>query len=134
MYLMQVSQLNHMEEKKEKYVTVRIPPELADDVDKLIGKHGFRSRAEVAKESLRRLIAFYKSEPRLQHFNLNEDGVLILDRTLSPNRIVQVYFKPDGVKCELCDSSSCRHVKYALSKPAVKEILREKGWNNSDYF
>ena len=44
----------------EEYVTVRIPKELADEIDKLIGKYGFRTRAEIVKEAVRRLLAQYK--------------------------------------------------------------------------
>lgn len=85
-------------------------------------------------EIIRSLINWYWKEhkeellPPLEHFNLNEDGVLILDRTLHPNRITQVYFKPDGAHCELCESSRCRHVEFALTIPKVHEILRQKGW------
>lgn len=42
------------------YVTVRIPKELGDETDKLIGKHGFSSRAEVVKSALR---DFFKNYP-----------------------------------------------------------------------
>lgn len=41
------------------YVTVKIPKRLADEVDGLIGKHGFTTRAEIAKEALRRLLLLY---------------------------------------------------------------------------
>lgn len=71
--------------------------------------------------------------PPLEHFNLDEEGVLILDRTLDPprGRIIQVFFKPDGPDCELCESRRCRHIEFALSLPQVQEILREKGWEPS---
>ena len=34
------------------YVTLKIPQQLADEIDALIGKHGFTSRAEIAKEAI----------------------------------------------------------------------------------
>ena len=43
----------------EKYACVRIPESLAEEVDRLIGKHGFTSRAEIAKEALRRVLLLY---------------------------------------------------------------------------
>ena len=43
----------------EEYVGVKIPKSLAEEVDRLIGKHGFTSRAEIAKEALRRLLLSY---------------------------------------------------------------------------
>ena len=41
------------------YVGVKIPRNLAEEVDRLIGKHGFTTRAEIVKEALRRLLLLY---------------------------------------------------------------------------
>jgi len=41
------------------YVTLKIPKELAIEIDDLVGKHGFTSRAEIAKEAIRRLLQQY---------------------------------------------------------------------------
>ena len=66
-------------------------------------------------------------EPVLKHFNLNEEGVLILDPSYNPPRIIQVFFKPDGtVECELCESQHCRHIQFALTIPEVTEILSKR--------
>jgi len=46
--------------KPPRWVTVKIPKSLADEADALVGKHGFTSRAEVAKEALRKLLQQYK--------------------------------------------------------------------------
>lgn len=72
-------------------------------------------------------------QPPLKHFNLNEEGVLILDHSLdSPRgRIIQVFFKPDGPECEFCESKRCRHIEFALSLPEVQKILQDKGWESS---
>lgn len=70
--------------------------------------------------------------PPLEHFNISEHGVRVLDRTVgngtSKGRIIDVYFKPEKVLCEYCDSNNCRHVQFALSIPAVQKILDRKGW------
>ena len=44
------------------YVTLRLPKELIDEIDKLMenGRLGFKSRAEVAKEAFRKLLQEYK--------------------------------------------------------------------------
>jgi hypothetical protein len=107
-------------------------------MDKLIGSLGFRSRGEIAKEAIRQLLDHYKESlaspelPKLEHFNICEDGVRVLDRTLtngvSKGRVIDVYIKPDNAWCEYCESTDCRHVKFALSIPKVQKILREKGW------
>ena len=41
------------------YATIRIPKQLADEMDALIGNYGFTSRAEIAKEAIRRLLQEY---------------------------------------------------------------------------
>jgi len=70
--------------------------------------------------------------PPFEHFNLDEQGVRVLDRTLANGstrgRIIDVYFKPDKVFCEYCGAEDCRHVRFALSLPKVQKILSEKGW------
>jgi hypothetical protein len=89
-------------------------------------------------EVVRSLINWYwkehleKLQPALEHFNITENGVRILDRTLgtktSRGCIIDVYFKQDKAWCKYCESSSCQHVQFALSLPEVQEILRTKGW------
>jgi len=124
--------------KQSDHVTIKIPKELIEEMDKLKGVMGFRSRGEIAKEAIRQLLSRYKEKltppqpPPLEHFNINENGVRILDRTLangySRGRIIDVYFKPDRIICEYCHSSSCRHVKFALNIPKIQDILLKKGW------
>lgn len=45
---------------KNEYATVRIPKNLTDEVDTLVGSFGFTSRAEIVKEAIRRLLQEYK--------------------------------------------------------------------------
>ena len=52
---------------KSKYVTVRIPRELADEIDNFIesGTRGYRSRAEFVNESIRvRLESLQSNNPK----------------------------------------------------------------------
>lgn len=72
-------------------------------------------------------------EELMQHFNLDENGVRILDPSLAaPNspkgRIIDVYFKQKKIWCDYDESDDCRHIKYALSLPIVQEILKKRGW------
>jgi len=46
------------------YIPVKLPKDLIDDMDKLVGKHGFKSRAEIAKEAIRRLLSEFKTEEK----------------------------------------------------------------------
>jgi Arc/MetJ-type ribon-helix-helix transcriptional regulator len=128
------------ESNSDDYTTVRLPKELMEEIDEIIrrGIRGYKSRAEFIKEAIRKRFEELKTSqlmpalPPLEHFNLSEQGVRILDRTLasktSKGRIIDVYFKPDNVWCDYCQSSSCQHVKFALDLPAVQEILNKKGW------
>jgi hypothetical protein len=69
----------------------------------------------------------------MEHFNLDENGVKINDKSLatehSPRgRILDIYFKDKKAWCEYDDSFDCKHVEYALSLPVVQAILKKKGW------
>ena len=138
--------LKMSEESKPKpgsdHITIKLPKELVAEMDRLIGIRGFRSRGEIAKEAIRQFLNQYKETitppqlPPLEHFNISEHGVRILDRTLtngySRGRIIDVYFRPEGVWCEYCQTDNCRHIQFALTIPKVREIVwrkREEGWN-----
>ena len=43
-----------------KYVTIKLPRNIVDEIDKFVGKYGFVSRTEVVKEALRRLFQQYQ--------------------------------------------------------------------------
>ena len=138
-----MSKMENSKTKQSDHVTIKIPTELTKEMDKLKGVMGFRSRGEIAKEAIRQLLSHYKEtlttpeppQPQLEHFNISENGVRILDRTLangmSRGRIIDVYFKPDKVLCEYCGSDNCKHVEFALKIPKVQKILIEKGWEIS---
>jgi len=84
-------------------------------------------------EIMRSLINWYwrahrdELQPKLEPYNINEHGMMVLDRDLG--QIVQVYFNQDKILCDHCEVSTCKHAEYALSIPKVQEILREKGFS-----
>ena len=41
------------------YVFVKIPKSLLEEVDRIIGKHGYRSRTEFVKDAIRSLLREY---------------------------------------------------------------------------
>lgn len=53
--------------KDTKHVTVKIPRDLIQEMDKLKGKHGFRSRGEIAKEAIRKLLAEYQQHEKMTY-------------------------------------------------------------------
>jgi metal-responsive CopG/Arc/MetJ family transcriptional regulator len=43
-----------------KYVTIKLPRNIVDEIDKFVGNYGFVSRTEVVKEALRKLFQQYQ--------------------------------------------------------------------------
>ena len=48
--------------KMGEYVPIKIPRDLVDEMDKVVGSFGFKSRAEIAKEGIRRLLLILKEQ------------------------------------------------------------------------
>ncbi len=140
-YESSVRQMSEESSNSDDYTTVRLPKELLDELDQILksGVRGYKSRAEFIKEAIRKRFEELEATrqalelPKLEHFNIDEDGVRIIDRTLasktSNGRIIDVYFKPNVVWCDYCQSSSCRHAEFALDLPEVQAIMCKKGWN-----
>ena len=58
------------------YTTVKLPNDIVAEMDKLIGKHGFKSRSEIIKDALIELLNQYKigEMPRFEHYNIDAHG------------------------------------------------------------
>jgi metal-responsive CopG/Arc/MetJ family transcriptional regulator len=46
--------------KESDYAVYKIPKDLDEEVTKIVGKHGYRSKTEFAKDAIRRLLLEYK--------------------------------------------------------------------------
>lgn len=118
--------------QRDDHNTVRLPEDLTDEMDNLIGTHGFRSRAEIAKQAIREFLEKYPKPipPRFAHYNISDFGCRITD-TQSPI-MAEIYFKPEGVWCDLDKSNNCVHIAYAFTVPKIRRILldlkKNKGW------
>ena len=117
------------------YTTIKLPNDIVVEMDQLIGKHGFKSRAEIIKDALRELLTRYKNSemPRFEHFNINQSGARITDRKL--HMIADIYFKPEGIFCDLDKNDNCEHIDFALTVPKIQDIIRKKtkeGWKLPD--
>jgi len=127
-----------MSGKDDDYATVRIPRELASEVDNLIGKMGFRTKAEVVKEAIRNLLNHYEElekKSRFEKINADENGVKILDRQGEIHHVADVYFQRTGIHCNLDDSDDCEHITFALAQKDVQKLIRQKraqGWKLPD--
>lgn len=125
-------------QQRDDHNTVRLPEDLTDEMDKLIGRHGFRSRAEIAKQAIRILLSEYQNKeivvsPRFGHFNISAFGARITDS--QSELMAEIYFKPEGVWCDLDKGSKCEHITYALTVPKIQKIIRQhikEGWKLPD--
>jgi len=129
----------------DRYRGVSLQRELINRIEEYIKTHpemGYKSLADFVTDAVRekceklKILASSFELPPREHFNLNENGVRILDRTLSNGvsrgRIIDVYFRPEGIWCEHCQADDCPHIKFALTVPAIQEIIKKKrseGWN-----
>jgi hypothetical protein len=125
----------------DKYRGVSLQRELINLIEEYIKTHpemGYKSLADFVTDAVRekcselKILVTMSELPQLEHFNISENGVRILDRSLgngvSKGRIIDVYFKPDKVLCEYCGTDKCKHIEFALNIPKVRKILIEKGW------
>jgi hypothetical protein len=125
----------------DKYRGVSLQRELINLIEEYIKAHpemGYKSLADFVTDAVRekcselKILGAASELPQLEHFNISENGVRILDRSLgngvSKGRIIDVYFKPDRVLCEYCGTDNCKHIEFALNIPKVRKILIEKGW------
>jgi Arc/MetJ-type ribon-helix-helix transcriptional regulator len=53
--------VKYMGKKAEEtgYAVYKIPKELDEEITKIVGKHGYRSKTEFAKDAIRRLLLEY---------------------------------------------------------------------------
>jgi len=47
---------------EDEYTPVKVPNDLLSEIDRLVGKHGYKSRQEVVKDAVRRLLATFPKE------------------------------------------------------------------------
>ena len=129
---------------RKEYRGLSLHKELVATIENYVETHpemGYRSLSDFATDALREKceklgIFIPKPElPILEHFNLGEGGVRILDRTLSnktsSGTIVDIQFKPKGIWCDNCQKNSCRHIDFALTVPSIQKVItakRKEGW------
>lgn len=125
-----------MPKEEKDYRGVSLKRELVDEVERFVKENpSYKGIADFVHEAVRvRMEEIRKSQiekplPRFEHFNKGTNGVKISDRSL--HRIADINFKPEGIFCELCQSSNCEHINFALTVPAIQAIIRRKrkeGW------
>ncbi|NLB77215.1 MAG: ribbon-helix-helix protein, CopG family [Crenarchaeota archaeon] len=111
----------------------RLPESIAQEMDKLIGTHGFTSRAEIAKQAIREYLEKIRSEENLHMVNHGDNGVKVRDTKLG--RVADIQITPNGIYCPVCDASNCEHIRFALMQPDIQKIVtkkRKEGWKLPD--
>ena len=125
-----------MPKEEQDFRGVSLKRELVEQVEKFVKEHPqYKSKADFVHEAVRvRIAEIKKCEfPRFEHFNKGPDGVRITDRQL--HRIADIYFKPEGIFCDLDKSNSCEHIDFALTVPEIQDIIRKRrkeGWKLPD--
>jgi len=118
------------------YRGISLQRELVDKIEEYVKTHpetGYKSTADFVTDSVRKrceelkiLIPTPAEPPRLEHYNLKQDHVTIIDR--AREIFADVYFRNSHVVCEACSSENCEHIEYALNLPKIQAILSKKGW------
>jgi Arc/MetJ-type ribon-helix-helix transcriptional regulator len=116
---------------------VSLKRELVEQVEKLVKENPqYKSIADFVHEAVRLRMQEVKKSvnlPRFEHFNINDEGVRITDRKIG--MIADIYFKPQGIFCDLDKSNNCEHIDFALKSPEIQDIIRKKikeGWKLPD--
>jgi len=107
--------------------SVSVPAEMIAEIERVIEDRpelGFKTVGSFVAAAVRKMIEEYS--PHLEHFNVYEDHVTIIDR--DNKTLVNVYFRNNKVWCEYDEAVDCVHVRYTLRIPKVAEALRKKGW------
>jgi len=120
----------------DKFRGISLSRELVDKIEEYINNHpetGYKSLADFVTDAVREkcielkiLVPTPPELPTLEHFNVNEDHVTVIDR--AKKIFADVYFRNNRVLCGSCESENCEHVEYALNLPKIQKILRQKGW------
>lgn len=126
--------------RKPEYCGISIKEEFAQGIETFIKAHpefGYRSIAQLMEDASRRRLEELKSQikelPRFEQVNSDVDGVKILDREI--HEVVQVFIKPQGIKCGFHQTELCEHIDFALTQKDVRETIKERkkeGWKLPD--
>jgi len=117
---------------KQDFRGVSLKRALVEEIEKFIAEYPqYKSIADFIHEATRVRMENIRTltPPRFEQVNSDANGVKILDRTL--RGVAQIYFKPTGAWCDICESDSCEHITYALTLPDVQKTIQKKrknGW------
>ena len=72
-------------------------------------------------------------ESRFEYFNLDEDkGIIrVHDKQLrlyADIQIIELKTGEPALYCTVCQSTTCEHIKYAVTTPKVKKLFKQNKW------
>jgi hypothetical protein len=120
-----------------KHATVRLPKDMLQAIEEFLlteqaKKMGFLHITDVATEAVRDFLenhGYYPISSRLELINHDENGMKVFDLQL--RRLADIYIKPKGVWCSLCEKNACEHIDFALENSDIKGVIRKRrreGW------
>ena len=124
---------------ERQYKNISVKTELAETIENFVEEnpsYGYRSIAQFMEDAARKRLEELNALgtlPRFEHFNRGLNGVRITDRKL--RRIADIYFKPEGIWCDLDQKANCEHITFALTVPEIQEVIRQRrkeGWKLPD--
>lgn len=120
--------------KKPEFKSISVKEEFAEDIESFIYQHpslGYRSIAQFLEDSARRrleeLKEKYPTPPKFEHFNKN-DVVRIIEHkpTGEIKAVADLFFRsPDIIFCDFDKATSCEHIDFALTVPAIRKIISD---------
>jgi hypothetical protein len=122
-------------EKKKQYLDVNVPRSWESFFEELLEKPEIKAQVKGEGFTLtysglgvwiiHKFLLDHVPTYRFQRVNTIGNRISIFDLKL--RRIADIYVKGKEIYCQLCDSTQCEHIEYALTLPDVSKTLKEKG-------
>ncbi len=120
-----MSNLLHM--ANENWRTIKIPKELAEQIESIMTKEGFNNKADFINQAIRELLQKYTNS-RLEYANFDDDVIRLIDNHKPRGTpFVEIVLNGKELHCKTCQSKACEHIEHAWKEPKIKRQLKEKG-------
>lgn len=122
-------------EKKKQYLDVNVPRAWEPFFEELLEKPEIKAQVKGENFTLtysglgvwiiHKFLLDNVPTYRFQRVNTIGNRISIYDK--KTRRIADIYVTDKKIHCQLCDSTECEHIEFALTLPDVKKTLKEKG-------
>ncbi|MEM2972079.1 MAG: hypothetical protein QW270_06645 [Candidatus Bathyarchaeia archaeon] len=122
-------------EKKKQYLDVNVPRSWEIFFEELLERpeikvqvkgEGFRlTYSGLGVWIIHKFLLDHVPAYRFQRINTMGNRISIFD--LKIRRLADIYVIDKKLHCQLCDSTECEHIEFALTLPDIKKMLKEKG-------